>query len=99
MPIYEYQCVKCGNVWESYSTLPHDIMRESCKKCGGTGERLYSLSNPKIFEVFTTNNILPNGEPVTVKGPGQLRQLEAEHGVKLSDKDAPPPQTKHPEPY
>ena len=93
MPIYEYQCRKCGQTWESYSTLPHTIMVETCKKCYGIGERLYSLSNPKIFEPFTTRNILPDGEPVTVKGTGQLRQLEAEHGVRLADKDAPPPQT------
>jgi len=94
MPIYEYQCRKCGVTWESYSSLTHDMLVEACQKCGGTGDRIYSLSNPKIFEPFTTRNILPDGEPVTIKGPGQLRQMEAEHGVKLSDKDAPPPQTR-----
>jgi len=96
MPIYEYQCRKCGRTWESYSSLTHEIMNESCGGCGGVGDRLYSLSHPKIFEVFTTRNILPEGEPVTVRGTGQLRQLEAEHGVKMAD--GPPPQTKTPEP-
>lgn len=98
MPIYEYQCAKCGKTWESYSSLTHSIMTETCQACGGVGERLYSLSHPKIFEVFTTTNILPGGEPVTVRGPGQLRQLEAEHNVKMVEHDAPPPQTKVPEP-
>jgi hypothetical protein len=66
-------------------------MNESCPKCFETGDRLYSLSNVKVFEVFETRNILPGGVPVTVKGSGQLRQLEAEHGVKRVD--GPPPQT------
>lgn len=72
-------------------------MNETCQECGGVGDRVYSLSHPKIFQVFTTGNILPGGEPVTVRGPGQLRQLEAEHGVKMVD-GGPPPQTVHPEP-
>lgn len=96
MPIYEYQCRKCGKTWESYSTLPHDILTETCQKCQGIGDRLYSLSNPKVFQVFTTTNILPGGEPVTIRGTGQLRQLEAEHKVKMAD--GPPPQTSFPEP-
>jgi len=85
MPIYEYQCRECHKTWESYSSLPHENMVEVCKKCGGPGDRIYSLSNTKIFQVFTTTNILPDGEPVTIRGPGQLRQLEAEHGVKQAD--------------
>jgi putative FmdB family regulatory protein len=93
MPIYEYQCRKCNKTFESYSTLPHTTMTETCQTCGGTGDRQYSLSVPKVFEPFTTRNILPDGEPVTVKGQGQLRQLEAEHHVKLVDKDQAPPQT------
>jgi putative FmdB family regulatory protein len=92
MPIYEYQCRKCEKTWESYSSLTHDIMNETCQECGGVGDRLYSVSHPKIFQVFTTTNILPDGEPVTVRGPGQLRQLEADHGVKMAD--GPAPQTK-----
>lgn len=70
-------------------------MNESCPKCpetGGVGDRLYSLSAVKIFQTFETRNILPGGEPVTVRGSGQLRQLEAEHRVKMAD--GPPPQTK-----
>lgn len=88
MPLYEYQCRECNKTWESYSTLPHTIMNETCQKCGGIGDRLYSLANVKVFPVFTTRNILPGGEPVTVTGSGQLRQLEAEHGVKMADCDS-----------
>jgi putative FmdB family regulatory protein len=96
MPIYEYQCRKCDKTWESYSSLTHEIMNETCQECGGMGDRLYSVSHPKIFQPFTTTNILPEGQPVTVRGSGQLRQLEAEHGVKMAD--GPPPPTRVPEP-
>lgn len=96
MPIYEYQCGGCGKIWESFSVLPHDKMTEACQGCGMTGDRMYSLSNAKVFQVFTTTNILPGGQPVTIRGSGQLRQLEAEHGVKMAD--GPPPQTARPEP-
>lgn len=94
MPIYEYQCRACKKTWESYSSLTHDMLVETCS-CGGVGDRIYSLASVKVFETFTTTNILPNGEPITVRGKGQLSQLETDHGVKMAD--GPPPQTKFPE--
>lgn len=93
MPIYEYSCRKCLNRFEHYSPLPHDIMTEHCPKCEQLGDRVFSLAAAKVFQTFETRNILPEGEPVTVRGAGQLRQLEAEHHVRLADADAPPPQT------
>lgn len=89
MPIYEDKCSKCDYVNEYYSPIMTDTTKP-CSKCGGETERLYSLSHPHVFEVFSTNNILPHGKTVTVKGPGQLRQLEAEHGVKRVDEPIPP---------
>jgi putative FmdB family regulatory protein len=96
MPVYEYECRSCESKFEEYATKPHDGMVFQCPRCGDLGDRVYSLSVPKVFETFTTRNILPDGEPVTVRGTGQLRQLEAEHKVKLADADAGPPQTIHP---
>ena len=96
MPIYEYQCNECGRISSEYAALPHDKMSRCCAKCKGPAERIYSLSAVKVFETFTTTNILPEGEPVTVRGTGQLRQLEAEHKVKMAD--GPPPQTSFAEP-
>jgi putative FmdB family regulatory protein len=93
MPIYEYECRWCAKRFEHYSPLPHDIMTEHCPRCGDLGDRVFSLAAAKVFQTFETRNILPGGAPVTVKGPGQLRQLEAEHHVRMMDADAPPPQT------
>ena len=93
MPIYEFSCDKCQQVFERFfpkaddsASLIHDV-------CGGTGHKVYSLAAVKMFESFTTTNILPDGEPVTIRSQKQLRELEANHHVKLADKDAPPPQT------
>ena len=41
MPIYEYQCSKCGNiteVWQKFSDPPI----ENCTKCGGTVKKIIS---------------------------------------------------------
>jgi len=52
---------------------------------------LYSLAAVKVFQNFTSTNIMEDGTPVTVRGSGQLAQLERDHGVKLAD--GPPPKT------
>ena len=43
MPIYEYQCQKCGNEfeeWQKFSDAPVD----KCPQCGGPSSRLISQS-------------------------------------------------------
>lgn len=74
MPIYEIECVQCGTVSEKYSTLPTDESF-SCPRCGGDTKRLYSLFSAKFFQCFTTNNILPDGSPITVTSQKQLSSL------------------------
>lgn len=93
MPIYEYCCRKCDNRFDEYSALPHDVVVKPCPKCDNPSDRLFSLATVKVFQSFETRNILPEGVPVTVRGQGQLRQLEAEHHVKMADPDSRPPQT------
>lgn len=94
MPVYEDQCPKCSYIYEYYSPFVTSETK-SCPKCGGSTERIYSLFKARVFQVFTSRNILESGEPITVRGEGQLRQLETDHGVKLAD--GPPPQTRVPE--
>ena len=45
MPLYEYECAKCGHRFEKIEkhTAPH---RQKCPKCGGKAERL--LAPPAI---------------------------------------------------
>ncbi len=47
MPIYEYECEKCGLKLEMMQKLGDDS-RVSCTKCGGCTRRIYS-SVPFIF--------------------------------------------------
>jgi putative FmdB family regulatory protein len=97
MPIYEIECRLCGKKSEYYDPLPND-RTHPCPACGGQTDRLYSLSVPRLFKVFETTNILPDGTPITVKGSGQLAQLENEHHVRLVDEPSgKPPATKFPE--
>jgi putative FmdB family regulatory protein len=45
MPIYEYVCVKCKDKQEII-THTHDAPETvPCQQCGGTAERIISLSN------------------------------------------------------
>ena len=42
MPIYEYKCKKCGEVWEEI--LPVGVNKKlTCAKCGGTSVRVPSV--------------------------------------------------------
>lgn len=98
MPMYEESCTNCKHEWE-WISIPYTDQSPSCPKCGAPGERRVSLSVGKVFQPFTTRNVLPGGEPVTIRGPGQLRQLENEHNVKMvDDPKAFAPRTRHPEP-
>jgi putative FmdB family regulatory protein len=44
VPIYEYQCAKCGEVFEAFQKLSDDPLTR-CKFCKGKVERLISQSS------------------------------------------------------
>ena len=44
MPIYEYRCAKCGEVFEALQKFS-DAPLSNCKFCDGTVERLISSSS------------------------------------------------------
>ncbi len=44
MPIYEYQCTKCGEVFEAFQKINDSPLKE-CKFCRGKVERLISQSS------------------------------------------------------
>jgi putative FmdB family regulatory protein len=43
MPIYEYQCKKCGSLFEKRQSVSDEPLKE-CEKCGGELEKQWSLS-------------------------------------------------------
>ena len=44
MPIYEYQCTKCGEIFEAFQKVNDNPLKE-CKFCRGKVERLISQSS------------------------------------------------------
>ena len=51
MPIYEYQCSKCGEVFERLELRIMDIPTSQCPMCAGVGTRV--ISAPAIiYEIF-----------------------------------------------
>ena len=44
MPIYEYQCTKCGEIFEAVQKITDDPLTE-CKFCKATVEKLISHSS------------------------------------------------------
>jgi putative FmdB family regulatory protein len=44
VPIYEYQCSKCGEVFEAFQKINDNPLRE-CKFCRGKVERLISQTS------------------------------------------------------
>ena len=44
MPIYEYQCAKCGEVFEAFQKI-NDKPLKQCRFCRGKVERLISQSS------------------------------------------------------
>lgn len=48
MPIYEYRCRKCGNVFEKWVKTFDSPELEPCPKCGGDAERIMSNTSFKL---------------------------------------------------
>ncbi|MBN2242130.1 MAG: zinc ribbon domain-containing protein [Acidobacteria bacterium] len=44
MPIYEYQCSKCGEIFEAFQKFSDEPLKE-CRFCGGKVEKLISHSS------------------------------------------------------
>lgn len=45
MPIYEYQCPKCGNVFEEWVKSSEAHKEEPCPKCGTPSPRILSRTS------------------------------------------------------
>lgn len=78
MPIYEYRCEKCEQVFEALQRV-HDEPLDSCRRCGGPAERI--ISSPAIHFVgsgwYVTDYARKGQEP---KGEGKEKEGEKERG-------------------
>ena len=94
MPIYEADCLECNKRYEWYSPCMTDITRQ-CPACNGEGARVYSPYRPRVFEPFTTANIMRDGSPVTIASEAEHKRICHDQGVVPLDNDyvIPPQQT------
>ncbi len=61
MPVYEFQCDKCGQKFELKLSLFHNRKAEKCPKCGGEEPR-------RIFSSFGIDS--NNGSSCSTKSVG-----------------------------
>jgi len=45
MPIYEYKCEKCSDVFELFESINSKSEIRKCSSCGGNAKRIISMSN------------------------------------------------------
>jgi putative FmdB family regulatory protein len=51
MPTYEYECEKCGSVFEEYQSIVAEPLKKCPKEgCGGAVHRLFSAGGGFIFK-------------------------------------------------
>ena len=78
MPIYEYRCGACEQVFEALQRV-HDEPLDACRRCGGPAERI--ISSPAIHFVgsgwYVTDYARKGQEP---KGEGKGTDKDGEKG-------------------
>jgi len=91
MPIYEYKCKRCGNIFEEIQELNASIFAK-CTECGGRCSRILStsqiVSKPstqiRSFKPQWVNDI--DHEPVFVKNRTELNDaLKRHNDTKLAN--------------
>ncbi len=40
MPLYEYKCGACSQVFEAYTRLSDEVKKAACPVCGGVAEKI-----------------------------------------------------------
>ena len=55
MPVYEYECKKCGNIFEVITTVK-DKKSKKCIKCGADSNKILSATAKPIIHGFSEEN-------------------------------------------
>jgi putative FmdB family regulatory protein len=59
MPIYEYKCEKCGNVFEKLSKTNEKTA--TCPKCLKKAKKIFSSFSAKVSSSSSTGSCCPSG--------------------------------------
>ena len=67
MPLYEYECPKCGQIEEVFSRMNGEHELPNCGSCGTAMERKYSTFSfgaprPNVIQGFSYENALEIGD-------------------------------------
>jgi len=83
MPIYEYQCEKCGQTSEEFQKIS-DAPLKKCRACGGRVHKLMSLNafHLKGSGWYVTDYKGKNSSTSAVKEPGTSTEGKAEKETK-----------------
>lgn len=74
MPNYDYECGRCGRVFEAYQTVEN--RKKSRCACGGKGKIVISPCHNIVYETYFDEGL---GEVVT--GPGHRRAIMHAKGL------------------
>jgi hypothetical protein len=85
MPLWDFKCERCEHIVFDVASHKHDPDAVAPNHCDNPMEVLYSPPKPKIFQPFTTRNIHPDGQEITVISQRQLSSLENQYGIRQID--------------
>ena len=94
MPIYEYQCTKCGEVFEAFQKITDEPLTQ-CKFCRSSVEKLISQSSFQLkgsgWYLTDYANRSSNGstnKPNTSEGSEKETKTKAKTEAKSTDKSS-----------
>ena len=65
MPIYEYECRRCGHKFDAFRSMTESKNDESCTECGDVSKRIMSPVTFKSFVGSVTYDKINNFPPGT----------------------------------
>jgi putative FmdB family regulatory protein len=89
MPIYEYQCEKCNDVFEIFHKIEEDC-NVSCPKCLGPARKLISATN----FILKGSGFYVNDYPSKSRKEGQKAEKEAREKGSLEKSEGKKPEKK-----
>ena len=82
MPVYMFECPKCGHVFEAYEqAIQEPPTYAPCHKCQTKSFRAFRLERAGLrpFQTYTTKSF-PGKHPVRVESREQEKELCKKHG-------------------
>jgi putative FmdB family regulatory protein len=93
VPIYEYQCAKCGEVFEAFQKISDEPLTQ-CKFCHGSVEKLISHSSFQLkgsgwyLTDYAKKSSSPASQPVSNNSTEKSGETKAPAETKSTEKAA-----------